>query len=100
MQPLQICIGPTIRIGQEGWCLPYVGFFKYQFALFNHNILMKTNRITCFFLAKSLGNFFLLGGQFWFSVGFLDLYFLGVSRVILTSKHKLVLQIFWKNPLL
>ena len=27
MQPLQICIGPTIRIGQEIWCLLYAGFF-------------------------------------------------------------------------
>ena len=29
MQPLQICIGPSIRIGRESWCLPYVGFFFY-----------------------------------------------------------------------
>ena len=27
MQPLQICIGTTIRIGRESWCLPYAGFF-------------------------------------------------------------------------
>ena len=27
MQPLQICIGPTSRIGRESWCLPYAGFF-------------------------------------------------------------------------
>ena len=27
MQPLQNCIGPTIRIGREILCLPYVGFF-------------------------------------------------------------------------
>ena len=26
MQPLQICIGPTIRIGRESWCLPYAEF--------------------------------------------------------------------------
>ena len=26
-QPLQICIGPTIRIGLESWCLSYAGFF-------------------------------------------------------------------------
>ena len=25
---LQICIGPTIRIGRESWCLPYAGFFN------------------------------------------------------------------------
>ena len=28
MQPLQICIGPIIRIGRESWCLPYAGFFS------------------------------------------------------------------------
>ena len=28
MQPLQICIGPIIRIGLESWCLPYAGFFS------------------------------------------------------------------------
>ena len=26
-QPLQICIGPTICISQESWCLPFAGFF-------------------------------------------------------------------------
>ena len=26
MQPLQNCIGPTIRIGREIRCLPYAGF--------------------------------------------------------------------------
>ena len=31
MQPLQICIGPTIRIGRESWCLPYAGFFCIDF---------------------------------------------------------------------
>ena len=30
MQPLQICIGPIIRIGRESWCLPYAGFFRYR----------------------------------------------------------------------
>ena len=29
-QPLQICIGPSIRIGRESWCLPYAGFFLEQ----------------------------------------------------------------------
>ena len=28
MQPLQNCIGPTIRIGREILCLPYAGFKK------------------------------------------------------------------------
>ena len=27
VQPLQNCIGPTIRIGREILCLPYAGFF-------------------------------------------------------------------------
>ena len=27
VQPLQICIRLTIRIGRESWCLPYAGFF-------------------------------------------------------------------------
>ena len=27
MQPLENCIGPTIRIGREIQCLPYAGFF-------------------------------------------------------------------------
>ena len=30
MQPLQICIGPSIRIGRESWCLPYAGFFQVK----------------------------------------------------------------------
>ena len=29
MQPLQNCIGPTIRIGREILCLPYAGFLKH-----------------------------------------------------------------------
>ena len=28
MQPLQNCIGPTIRIGREILCLPYAGFLQ------------------------------------------------------------------------
>ena len=32
MQPLQVCIGPIIRIGRESWCLPYAGFFLMQNA--------------------------------------------------------------------
>ena len=28
-QPLQICIGSTIRIGRESWCLPYAGFLSF-----------------------------------------------------------------------
>ena len=33
MEPFQICIGPTIRIGQESWCLPYAGFFWSKLPL-------------------------------------------------------------------
>ena len=33
MQPLQICIGPIIRIGRESWCLPYAGFFSLNFGI-------------------------------------------------------------------
>ena len=29
LQPLQICIGPTISIGRGSWCVPYVGFFLF-----------------------------------------------------------------------
>ena len=36
MQPLQICIVPIIRIGQESWCLPYAGFLlKLRFLCNN-----------------------------------------------------------------
>ena len=38
MQPLQICIGPIIRIGRESWCLPYAGFFL---TTFDHLRLFK-----------------------------------------------------------
>ena len=40
MQPLQICIGPTIRIGRESWCLPYAGFLKASFGLFCNTYLL------------------------------------------------------------
>ena len=40
MQPLQICIGPIIRIGRESWCLPYAGFFIY--------ILLKPSLKVCY----------------------------------------------------
>ena len=38
MQPLQICIGPTKRIGRESWCLPYAGFFIYFSFLSSRNL--------------------------------------------------------------
>ena len=52
MQPLQICIGPTIRIGRESWCLPYAGFFRSNTT--TQDIVFAksdTTRIVC--LAKS-----------------------------------------------
>ena len=33
MQPLQICIGPTIRSSREILCLPYAGIFLLQYDL-------------------------------------------------------------------
>ena len=33
MQPLQNCIGPTICIGREIWCLPYAGFLVMTWTL-------------------------------------------------------------------
>ena len=69
-QPLQNCIGPTIRIGQESWCLAYAGFFSYlyyglymcltikldidHFQLLNI-IILKFN---CAVLSNLLGNIF------------------------------------------
>ena len=29
-KPLQNCIGPTIRIRRESWCLPCAGFFIFH----------------------------------------------------------------------
>ena len=34
MQPLQICIGSTIRIDRESWCLQYAGFLRISSASF------------------------------------------------------------------
>ena len=33
MQPVQNCIGPTIRIGREILCLPYAGFLLKSFFI-------------------------------------------------------------------
>ena len=30
LKNLQNCIGPTISIGRESWCLPYAGFLMYK----------------------------------------------------------------------
>ena len=45
-QPLQIWIGPTIRIGRESWCLPYARFFLYIF--FSNNVCIFL--YWCFYL--------------------------------------------------
>ena len=45
MQPLQICIGPTIHIGRESWCFPYAGFFIVPFP--KNKCLRKNGRL-CF----------------------------------------------------
>ena len=54
MQPLQICIGPTICIGRESWCLPYAGFFwitSLREALPRKNLLFDNVQIEAdFFL--------------------------------------------------
>ena len=44
MQPLQICIGPSSRINQESWCLPYAGFLNWGLA--------NKKAILWFFIAK------------------------------------------------
>ena len=50
MQPLQICIGPIIRIGRESWCLPYTGFFQdsspnVNQSLSQDNMVMKDQEV-------------------------------------------------------
>ena len=46
MQPLQICIGPIIRIGRESWCLPYAGFFLNGLKI-NINLIIRQNFFVC-----------------------------------------------------
>ena len=50
MQPLQICISPSIRIGRESWCLPYAGFLQKAFEIsetkhpvVDHNLFHRGN---------------------------------------------------------
>ena len=44
MQPLQICIGPIIRIGRESWCLPYAGFLNtyLEYSLLSYTPIYYT----------------------------------------------------------
>ena len=37
MQPLENCIGPTIRIGREILCLPYAGFYHHKWCFQGHS---------------------------------------------------------------
>ena len=56
MQPLQICIGPTIRISRESWCLPYAGFLvilksflklnKGEYSASLKNLICKVHFLT------------------------------------------------------
>ena len=49
MQPLQVCIGPIIRIGRESWCLPYARFFSFNFqGFFNKKKLNFVDFLTFF----------------------------------------------------
>ena len=51
MQPLQICIGPTIRIGRESWCLPYAGFFFRGCLNREYQAARACSRLKLFFLS-------------------------------------------------
>ena len=42
MQPLQNCIGPTIRIGREILCLPYAEFFTVHLISLKQTALSNT----------------------------------------------------------
>ena len=52
MQPLQICIGPIIRIGRESWCLPYAGFFNRGPA--NYEVIFLLKKKKQIFTTKAL----------------------------------------------
>ena len=45
MQPLQVCIGPIIRIGRESWCLPYAGFLVLIRKILKVNKFNKFNKL-------------------------------------------------------
>ena len=52
MQPLQICIVPTICIGRESWCLPYAGFYFIVLVLvllFAHVQIFSVSHIYFYF---------------------------------------------------
>ena len=70
MQPLQICIGPTIRIGQESWCLPYAGFLLNALDIVNIQNIIKNNFYGGLILQKHCFCFNYCGwvSGFWYSV--------------------------------
>ena len=47
MQPLQICIGPTIRIGRESRCLPYAGFLGFDTIVWGFCVLSWWTSLLC-----------------------------------------------------
>ena len=48
MQPLESCIGPTIRIGREILCLPNVGFLKpFIITPFTRVQIIRLNKLWC-----------------------------------------------------
>ena len=55
LQLLQNCIGPTIRIGWESWCLPYAGFFFPKHSLVGKQGTWVT-LISVWFVSKFLYN--------------------------------------------
>ena len=62
-QPLQICIGPTIRIGRESWCLPYAGFLLLNCINLNMEWLSPIDSLTARNL-PDLSKFTTTSGQF------------------------------------
>ena len=74
MQPLQICIGPSIRIGRESWCLPYAGFFNETAESFNvisfwlsqfprQDLFLNTSLVVAFICPKILAYFVFIGNK-------------------------------------
>ena len=72
MQPLQICIGPTVRIGQESWCLLYAGFFymclfkscRKKFKL-KRNYKTYANKVSPFILCQLISHNYSIDVAVW-----------------------------------
>ena len=41
-----MCIGPTIRIGRESWCLPYAGFLIDAYPKLSDKSLITLSKNT------------------------------------------------------